>query len=161
MSKKRGASMILNCLLVGLAILGIFTVLSGHKETFLNLSDIDQLSPGRYPETQVGGLLEPPFDTYQRRGGTFGPTKKVHFEKGKCGLSKHGVCSRCSFEKKVQLGNYAQMTNNDLYKISGNVNNGSTYPSNIDFYLPRKTQAPPKPLDIGNGLRVNKWHSLC
>ena len=55
MSKKRGASMILNCLLVGLAILGIFTVLSGHKETFLNLSDIDQLSPGRYPETQVGG----------------------------------------------------------------------------------------------------------
>ena len=53
------------------------------------------------------------------------------------------------------------MTNNDLYKISGNVNNGSTYPSNMDFYLPRKTQAPPKPLDIGNGLRVNKWHSLC
>ena len=157
MPRKKGSSVLLNFLLLCGAILGILCVLSGHKETFLNLSDITKLTPAAYPISENIGLLEPPFDNYQRCCARSPTTTEVEFKKGECCLTKNGVCSRCSYEKKVEMGNYAQTTNNDLYR--GKVNNGTTFPSDMNFYCGEQTPAPPKPLPIGNGLRVNKWHS--
>ena len=121
----RRASLFMNCTLVLLAILGILFILSGHSQTFLNKEgfvNIGDISPGAYPGED--GLL-----------GSDYPLLKTK----KCGLSSNGVCSRCSFEKKVKMGVYDQVTNNDLYKDT--VNNGSTFPSEMTFYGPRKTPA--------------------
>lgn len=139
----------MNGFLFILAILGVLLILSGHTETFLNREgfvNISNISPGVYPNSQKGGLLEDDYPRLRKRG---------------CVISKNGACSRCSFEKKVKLGDFAQVTNNDMYRYGGTPNDGTTFPSSMTFYGPRKTRAPPAPLDIGNGLRVNKYHSLC
>ena len=140
----RRASLFMNCTLVLLAILGILFILSGHSQTFLNKEgfvNIGDISPGAYPGED--GLL-----------GSDYPLLKTK----KCGLSSNGVCSRCSFEKKVKMGVYDQVTNNDLYKDT--VNNGSTFPSEMTFYGARKSPAQRAPYQIGRGLRVNKWKSV-
>jgi len=140
----RFSSRFMNCVLVGLAILGILLILSGHCQTFLNKEgfvNIGDISPGDYPGEN--GLL-----------GSGYPLLKTK----KCGLSSNGVCSRCSFEKKVKMGVYDQVTNNDLYK--GTVNNGSTFPSEMTFYGARKSPAQRAPYQIGRGMRVNKWKSV-
>ena len=140
----RRASLFMNCTLVLLAILGILFILSGHSQTFLNKEgfvNIGDISPGAYPGED--GLL-----------GSDYPLLKTK----KCGLSSNGVCSRCTFEKKVKMGVYDQVTNNDLYKDT--VNNGSTFPSEMTFYGPRKTPAQRAPYGIGRGMRVNKWKSV-
>ena len=49
-------------------------------------------------------------------------------------------CSQCAFKEKLKTGSFAQLTNNDLF---------------------RKTPKQSPPLDIGRGLRVNKYHSFC
>ena len=138
----RRASLFMNCTLVLLAILGILFILSGHSQTFLNKEgfiNVGDISPGEYPGQN--GLLSNPL-----------------LKTKKCGLSSNGVCSRCSFEKKVKMGVYDQVTNNDLYKDT--VNNGSTFPSEMTFYGPRKTPAQRAPYGIGRGMRVNKWKSV-
>ena len=139
----------MNGLLFIFAILGVLFILSGHTETFLNKEgfvNIGNISPGIYPATQKGGLLEDDYPRLRKRG---------------CTISKNGACSRCNYEKKVKMGDFAQITNNDMYRNAGTPNDGKTIPSNMTFYGARKTPAPPAPFDIGNGLRVNKYHSLC
>ena len=140
----RRVSLFMNCILIGLAVLGILLILSGHNQTFLNKEgfvNIGDISPGDYPGEN--GLL-----------GSSYPLLKTK----KCGLSSNGVCSRCSFEKKVKMGVYDQVTNNDLYKDT--VNNSSTFPSEMTFYGARKSPAQRAPYKIGRGLRVNKWKSV-
>ena len=140
----RFASLFMNCMLGGLVILGILFILSGHSESFLNREgfvNMGELSPNNYPAKD--GLLEYPL-----------------LKTRKCGLSKNGVCSRCSFEKKVKMGTFDQVTNNDLYKTSATVNDGTTYPSEMTFYGPRRSPAQRAPYQIGRGMRINKWHSV-
>ena len=138
------ARLLMNGILTVLAILGILCILSGYGGTFLNVEGfIGEMSPGSYP--QVAGLLEG-YPKLQTR---------------RCGLSKHGFCSRCAYEKKVKMGSFAQVTNNDLYKNPANPNNGTTSPSDLLFYGSRKTAAQSPPLNIGRGMRVNKYHSVC
>ena len=48
----RFSSRFMNCALVGLAILGILFIISGHSESFLNREgfvNIGDISPGNYP----------------------------------------------------------------------------------------------------------------
>jgi len=140
------STLLMNGVLMVLAILGILCILSGHGGTFLNKeSFVGEMSPGSYP--QSGGLLEE--NGYPK------------LETRRCGLSRRGFCSRCAFEKKIKMGSFAQVTNNDLYKNPNNPNNGTTSPSDLIFYGSRKTAAQSAPLDIGRGMRVNKYHSVC
>jgi hypothetical protein len=137
----------MNGLLLTLAILGVLFILSGHTETFLNREgfvNIGDISPGVYPGPD--GLLDKDYPRLRKRG---------------CRISKNGSCSRCSFEKKVKLGDFSQITNNDMYKHAGSPNDGTTFPSDMTYYGARKTPAQPAPFDIGQGLRVNKFHSIC
>ena len=138
---SRFSSRFMNCALMVLAILGILFILSGHSETFLNREGFVNMG-GDYPGED--GLLE----DY--------PLLKTK----KCGLSSNGGCSRCSFEQKVKMGSFNQVTNNDLYKTGSTVNNGTTYPSELTFYGPRKSPAQRAPYQIGRGMRVNKWKSV-
>ena len=141
----RFASRFLNCALTLLGVLGILFILSGHSETFLNKEgfvNMGELSPNKFPGKD--GLLE----DY--------PLLRT----SKCGLSSNGGCSRCSFEKKVKLGTFDQITNNDLYKTNSSVNDGTTYPSELTFYNARKSPAQRAPYQIGRGMRVNKWKSV-
>lgn len=137
----------INTVLIALAILGILCILSGHEGTILNkegFANIGDISPGAYP--QVRGLLEDDYPILHTK---------------KCGLSKNGTCSRCAFEKRVKMGSYAQVTNNDLYKLSNSANDGTTFPSDLTFYGSRKTPAQTPPLNIGRGMRVNQYNSMC
>ena len=142
----RFSSRFMNCALVVLAVLGILFIISGHGESFLNREgfvNVGDISPGDFPGDN--GLL-----------GNDYPLLKTK----KCGLSKNGVCSRCAFEQKVKMGTFNQVTNNDLYKTSSTVNDGTTYPSEITFYGPRRSPAQRQPYQIGRGMRVNKWQSV-
>ena len=125
---------VLNLILMILGILGILCILSGHKESFVNITSV-----GKYPSSHENTLLN-----Y--------PKIKTRY----CHLGKKGKCSHCNYLKKIKENYFTQKTNNDNYRTSFEETTNE-----FPMYK-RITLAPPKPIELkGNGPRINLFNSLC
>ena len=124
----------LNLILIGLGILGILCILSGHKESFVNITNV-----GKYPSSHEDTLLN-----YPKIGTRY------------CHLGKKGKCSRCNHLKRKKQNHFKQTTNNDDYRTSFEETENE-----FPMYK-RITIAPPKPIELkGNGPRINLFNSIC
>jgi hypothetical protein len=125
--------LLLNLFLLGLAILGILTILAGYKEPFL--------SPGIYPESDMRGIL----NQYQMRSNPK--------------LSDETYESESRLYPIYSVGSYKQITNNKRYWEQPC--NGTMAPANFCNSLYDKkniedTQTICRPgLDCNAGNRVN------
>ncbi len=129
---------ILNCMIFGMALLGVVAILRGYKETFM------PLGTGLYPETEDGLILDGDY-----------PIKK------NAGLSDFTYEEESTLYPVNQVGSYTQTTNNkEFWKIPCN---GTAAPADFcgglydDKTIPLKRGVPaPKQ----SCLRVNYYCSV-
>ncbi len=125
---KKGSA--LNCILFGMGILGILTILGGYKETFL--------SPGIYPIADTKGLLV----------GDYPEQKKP-------GVSNWGAAQAWPLYPVYEVGSYAQTTNNKRYWPTPC--NGWSTPSEMcgGLYRKKKIDVPRVAAPAADCARVN------
>ena len=128
---------LLNCMIFGMALLGVVAILRGYKEAFI------PLGVGAYPDTEDGLILD----------GDYRMKKNA-------GLSDFTYEEESTLYPVSQVGSYAQVTNNkEFWKIPCN---GTAAPADFcgGLYdakaLPGESVATPPKQDC---LRVNYYCS--